>query len=135
MHILGDEKKSKFGHKYCTVFWGSTSEDALIFGKLRETEGVFKTTLEKQDNKTLDLMAALDAWEEIEDYCRSDALNTSCTEARKTRLKAEAASRRVNETLTSYIKDLSMVHFYFKELGVVKYSRDELYGIMDVIGE
>ena len=28
-----------------------------------------------------------------------------------------------------------MAHFYFKELGIVKYSRDELFGIMDVIGK
>ena len=30
--------------------------------------------------------------------------------------------------------NLSLVHIYFKELGVVKYERDERYGIMDVIG-
>ena len=29
----------------------------------------------------------------------------------------------------------TMMHIYFKELGVVKYQRDELYGAMDVIGE
>lgn len=29
----------------------------------------------------------------------------------------------------------TVVHIYFKELGIVKYSRDELYGIMDVIGK
>ena len=28
----------------------------------------------------------------------------------------------------------SLVHIYFKELGIIKYSRNELYGIMDVIG-
>ena len=28
----------------------------------------------------------------------------------------------------------TMVHFYFKDLGIVKYSRDELYGWNDVIG-
>ena len=27
------------------------------------------------------------------------------------------------------------MHIYFKELGVVKYQRDELYGAMDVIGK
>ena len=32
-------------------------------------------------------------------------------------------------------QNFSMAHFYFKELGIVKYSRDELYGIMDVIGK
>ena len=29
----------------------------------------------------------------------------------------------------------SLTHIYFKELGIVHYSRDELYGIMDVIGK
>ena len=29
----------------------------------------------------------------------------------------------------------SVVHIYFKELGVVKYSRDELFGLIDVIGD
>ena len=29
----------------------------------------------------------------------------------------------------------TLMHIYFKELGVVKYQRDELYGIMDVIGK
>ena len=29
----------------------------------------------------------------------------------------------------------TLMHIYFKELGVVKYQRDELYGAMDVIGE
>ena len=30
--------------------------------------------------------------------------------------------------------DMSLVHIYFKELGIVQYSRDQLYSIMDVIG-
>ena len=29
----------------------------------------------------------------------------------------------------------TLIHIYFKELGVVKYSRDELFGIIDVIGD
>ena len=29
----------------------------------------------------------------------------------------------------------TLMHIYFKELGVVKYQRDELYGAMDVIGK
>ena len=29
----------------------------------------------------------------------------------------------------------TLMHIYFKELGVVKYQRDELFGAMDVIGE
>lgn len=37
--------------------------------------------------------------------------------------------------LDSLLKDVTFVHIYFKELGIVKYSRDELYSIMDVIGK
>ena len=36
--------------------------------------------------------------------------------------------------LDSMKKDMSLVHIYFKELGIVKYSRDELFSIIDVIG-
>ena len=41
--------------------------------------------------------------------------------------------------LQAYMEEVlnngTLMHIYFKELGVVKYSRDELYGAMDVIGE
>ena len=110
-------------------------EKALIFDKLKETEGTFKTILEKRDNKTRDLNTATDIWYEMEDYCQGDALNETCVTAEATKRKAKRVSKRMNETYDSYIQDMSMVHFYFKELGVVKYSRDELYGAMDVIGK
>ena len=29
----------------------------------------------------------------------------------------------------------SLVHIYFKELGIVKYQKDQLYGPLDVIGK
>jgi hypothetical protein len=29
----------------------------------------------------------------------------------------------------------SVIHFHFKELGIVKYSRDQLFGVMDIIGK
>ena len=32
-------------------------------------------------------------------------------------------------------QNMSVVHFYFKEPGIIHYSRDELYGIMDLVGE
>lgn len=38
------------------------------------------------------------------------------------------------EDQTSMKNDMALVHIYFKELGIVKYSRDQLYSIMDVIG-
>lgn len=31
-------------------------------------------------------------------------------------------------------KNFTVAHFYFKELTMVKYQRDELYGLMDVLG-
>ena len=34
----------------------------------------------------------------------------------------------------SVIDTSSIVHFYFKERGIVQYSREQLYTIMDVIG-
>ena len=33
------------------------------------------------------------------------------------------------------ISTSSIVHIYFKEMGIVKYSKDQLYGALDVIGE
>ena len=32
-------------------------------------------------------------------------------------------------------EDMSLVHVYFRELGIVKYAREELYGPIDFIGE
>jgi amiloride-sensitive sodium channel len=45
-------------------------------------------------------------------------------------------TKKKNELKDVYhfvVNSSSLVHIYFKELGIVKYSRDELYGIMDVI--
>ncbi len=39
------------------------------------------------------------------------------------------------EKINGYKMDTSIVHIFFKDLGIVKYSREELYGVMDVIGE
>lgn len=46
-------------------------------------------------------------------------------------LKNEADAKKTIEDIKSHA---SLVHIYFKQLGMVKYVRDELYGIMDVIG-
>ena len=51
--------------------------------------------------------------------------NQSYTSSTRTKLKHKYVKKQEN---------FGVVHFYFKELGLVKYSRDELYGIMDVIG-
>ena len=51
---------------------------------------------------------------------------------------ATAKQKLVNAVLeleTSMKNSMSLVHIYFKELGIVKYSREELYSIMDVIGK
>ena len=44
------------------------------------------------------------------------------------------STRRLQQAFDNILTQSSMVHIYFKELGIVKYSRDELYGTMDVIG-
>ena len=40
--------------------------------------------------------------------------------------------------LEDYIKDAqdqaSLIHVYFKELGIIKYKKDELYGTKDLVG-
>ena len=38
------------------------------------------------------------------------------------------------ETLVQ-ASNLSLVHIYFKDLGIVKYSREENFGLMDLIGK
>ncbi len=43
-------------------------------------------------------------------------------------------ARKLQQSYKSYKMDTTLVHIFFKDLGVVKYSREELYGIMDVIG-
>ena len=42
--------------------------------------------------------------------------------------------RKFNQTIQDIIETSSVVHFYFKESGVVLFTRDELYGIMDLVG-
>ncbi len=47
-----------------------------------------------------------------------------------------AAKYRVLRSKLDEIKaNSTFVHIYFKELGIIKYTRDQLYGTMDVIGE
>ena len=48
---------------------------------------------------------------------------------------SEKKRQKLNETIQDIINFSSVVHFYFKETGVVLYNRDELYGIMDLIGK
>ena len=50
--------------------------------------------------------------------------------ATKTKKKEKLEKLHKNIVDTS-----SIVHIYFKELGIVKYSKDQLYGALDVIGE
>ncbi len=40
---------------------------------------------------------------------------------------------RLQDRLKELEGNTSLVHIYFKELGIIKYSKDELYGAMDVI--
>ena len=42
---------------------------------------------------------------------------------------------KLQKLFDNIIDTSSIVHIYFKELGVVKYSKDQLYGALDVIGK
>ena len=46
----------------------------------------------------------------------------------------EIKVKALKEKRQEVIDTSSVVHFYFKEPGIVKYTREELYGTMDVIG-
>ena len=54
-------------------------------------------------------------------------------------LKSKEDLQDRNETLQYELKNFNrnyaLVHVYFKELGIVKFSRNELYGPIDVIGK
>jgi hypothetical protein len=41
---------------------------------------------------------------------------------------------KADKKLVALTDDLCLVHVYFNQLGIVKYQRDEFYGITDVIG-
>ena len=47
----------------------------------------------------------------------------------------ENQRNKLNHTINDITSHGSVVHFYFKETGVVLYNRDELYGIMDLVGK
>ena len=40
-----------------------------------------------------------------------------------------------NNFLLQTLADSTVIHVYFKELGIIKYERNELYTIIDVIGK
>ena len=42
---------------------------------------------------------------------------------------------RLEKLRDDILNSASVVHFYFKERGIVQYSREQLYSIMDVIGK
>ena len=48
--------------------------------------------------------------------------------------KAGKSSIRLEDLQADILDRASVVHFYFKETGIVQYSREQLYSIMDVIG-
>ena len=41
----------------------------------------------------------------------------------------------LEEKIKQITEKSSVIHFYFKETGIVLYLREELYGIMDLIGK
>ena len=46
-----------------------------------------------------------------------------------------ATANRLENLGVDILESASVVHFYFKERGIVQYSREQLYSIMDVIGK
>ena len=56
------------------------------------------------------------------------------TEQIKNTTKAKKMEK-LQKLYDNIIDSSSVVHIYFKELGIVKYSKDQLYGALDVIGE
>lgn len=49
--------------------------------------------------------------------------------------KSHQMDRRFKKLLRESLDHGSLVHIYFKELGYVKYTTDELFGVVDLIGE
>ena len=43
-------------------------------------------------------------------------------------------TKRLLDLRDDILDSASVVHFYFKERGIVQYSREQLYSMMDVIG-
>ena len=41
---------------------------------------------------------------------------------------------KLEKYFDSIINTSSIVHFYFKELGIVKYQKEQLYGALDILG-
>jgi hypothetical protein len=84
--------------------------------KMRSDAVTFKQMARDQKNKFELLQEINDIYESGEAENKSDELN------------------ELHKQWEAKTKDWTLVHIYFKELGIVKYVRDELYGIMDVIG-
>ena len=49
--------------------------------------------------------------------------------------KQTKKKEKLQKLYMNIVNSSSVVHIYFKELGIVKYSKDQLYGALDVIGE
>ena len=60
----------------------------------------------------------------------------NCSEINSNSYPEKDKNRRkaIEAHLTSVQNQITVIHIYFKELGIILYSRDEIYGIMDVIG-
>lgn len=58
----------------------------------------------------------------------ADGSNVSISLAKKFKLKRENLG-------VTILRRISMAHIYFKELGIEKYTTDEIYSIIDLIGK
>ncbi len=52
----------------------------------------------------------------------------------RTLFQAKTYKENLDILSRQIMHNMTVVRVYFKELGIVKYSRDELYGIADAIG-
>ena len=69
-----------------------------------------------------------------------DGWKTLPTDARCDKIKSlKFPGLWMMQKLEHYISDAkaqaSVIHVYFKELGIIKYKKDELYGLKDMVGE
>ena len=115
-------------------------DDPLIIQRLRKTyepviklySEIKKLDLKKDVNNCTNDMAEVNNTMPGKDATKEEKERYNNLATCQRLLKREADYKaKVNEIKTH----TSLVHIYFKQLGMVKYVRDELYGIMDVIGE
>ena len=70
----------------------------------------------------------------------SESLGEEKDSVEKARLEREISHHQkslaeILDQLSAVRNEMSLVHIYFKELGIVKFSREELFSVIDAIGK